>query len=97
MIEVNKEYIEKLKDIIEAKDDQAASYALEELHPADIAELYEKLNINEAIYLYLLLDGERAADVLMELDDEDRHKLLKQLPTEVIAKQFIDNLESDDA
>lgn len=97
MIELTKEYTEKLKDIIEAKDDLAAINALKELHPADIAEVYQKLSINEAIYLYMLMDGETAADVLMELDDEDRHKLLKQLPTEIIAKQFIDNLESDDA
>lgn len=97
MIEVTKDYIEHLKDIIEAKNDAAALDALKEMHPADIAEIYEKLSINEAIYLYMLMDGETAADVLMELDDEERHKLLKQLPTEVIAKQFIDNLESDDA
>jgi magnesium transporter len=33
----------------------------------------------------------------MELDDDDRHKLLKELPNEVIAKQFVDNMETDDA
>lgn len=53
--------------------------------------------MKEAIYLYLLLDGDTAADVLMELDDEDRHKLLKELPSELIAKRFVDNMETDDA
>ena len=45
----------------------------------------------------MLLDGEKAADVLMELDDDDRKKMLKQLPNEVIAKQFIDYMDTDDA
>ena len=45
----------------------------------------------------MLMDGEQAADVLMELDEEDRHKLLKELPNELIAKRFVDNMETDDA
>ena len=70
---------------------------MDELYPADIAEIYQELDLDEATYLYMLLDGEKAADVLMELDEEDRHKLLKELPNEVIAKRFVDNMESDDA
>lgn len=97
MIELNKEYIEHLKQIIEAKDDAQAQDLLKELYPADIAELYQSLSLQEAIYLYLLMDGEKAADVLMELDEEDRHKLLKELPNELIAKRFVDNMETDDA
>mgnify|MGYP004605887033 FL=1 len=37
MIELNKEYIEHLKQIIEAKDDAQAQELLKELYPADIA------------------------------------------------------------
>ena len=74
-----------------------AQALLHDLYPADIAELYQELNLGEAIYLYLLMDGDKAADVLMELDEEDRHKLLKELPNELIAKRFVDNMETDDA
>ncbi|MFQ6927466.1 MAG: magnesium transporter MgtE N-terminal domain-containing protein [Parabacteroides merdae] len=84
MIELTKEYIDHLKDIITEKDDAKIKEILDELYPADIAELYQELDLQEAIYLYLLMDGEKAADVLMELD-EDRHKLLKRLPNELIA------------
>lgn len=97
MIELTKEYIENLKSIIEQKEDAKAKALLQELYPADIAELYQELTLREAIYLYLLMDGEKAADVLMELDEEDRHKLLKELPNELIAKRFVDNMETDDA
>lgn len=97
MVEMTKDYIENLKNIIADKDDAKAQALLHDLYPADIAELYQELNLKEAIYLYLLMDGDKAADVLMELDEEDRHKLLKELPNELIAKRFVDNMETDDA
>lgn len=97
MIELTKDYIEQLKHIIEQKDDAQAQALIHDLYPADIAELYQELSLQEAIYLYLLMDGDKAADVLMELDEEDRHKLLKELPNELIAKRFVDNMETDDA
>lgn len=97
MLDFTKEYIENLRRVIELKDDAAALALLKSLYPADIAELYQDLELEEATYLYLLLDGEKAGDVLMELDEEDRKKLLNELPNELIAKQFVDNMETDDA
>lgn len=97
MVELTKDYIENLKSIINEKNDAKAQSLLHDLYPADIAELYQELSLREAIYLYLLMDGDKAADVLMELDEEDRHKLLKELPNELIAKRFVDNMETDDA
>ena len=69
---------------------------LEEMHPADIAELYNNLDLEDFDYLFKLLDEEKRADVLMELDEEDRLKILSEMPAEEIAKQ-IDHLETDDA
>ena len=97
MIELTKDYIEHLQELITHKDDVVIQAVLNELYPADIAEAYKDLDLQQAIYLYLLMDGEKAADVLMELDEEDRHKLLKELPNELIAKRFVDNMETDDA
>ena len=97
MIELTKEFIEELNEVIDAKDDKKASEILAPLHPADIAELYKELTLREAIYLYLLLDGDVAADVLMELEEDDRRKLLKALPNIVIAKRFVNEMDTDDA
>ncbi len=97
MIEITKDYIEHLSTLIREKGDDQLRVLLDDLHPADIAELYHELDLPETKYLYLLLDGEKAADVLMELDEEERHKLLKELPPEFIAKRFVDNMETDDA
>lgn len=97
MQEVSKEYIEKLRLAIEQHNDEAAQALLKELHPADIAEIYQELSLDEAKHIHLLMDAETAAEVLMELDEEDRRKLLKELPSELIAKRYVDNLETDDA
>ena len=97
MIEITKEYIDELKKIIDSKDEDKALKVLNELHPADIAELYKELSLKEAIYLYLLMDGDDAADVLMELEEDDRRKLLSELPNKVIAKRFINEMDTDDA
>ncbi|MDE6468074.1 MAG: magnesium transporter [Muribaculaceae bacterium] len=96
MKEYTEEYLQQIKDIIAASDEARARAELESLHPADIAELYQNLDIREAEYLYRLLDEETAADVLMELDEDDRLKLISEMPAEEIAKQ-IDHLDTDDA
>lgn len=95
--ELTREYIDNLKVVIEEKNEAEAIGLMEELHPADIAEIYDELSIDEAKFLYLLLDGDTAADVLAELEDDDRERFLKSLPVEVIAKKFIDKMDSDDA
>lgn len=95
--ELSKEYISNLRKIIDSKDDKQAISLMKELHPADIAEIYDEISIEEAKFLYLLLDGEKAADVLVELEEDDRERFLKAIPSELIAKQFIHNMDSDDA
>ncbi|WP_101259805.1 magnesium transporter [Labilibaculum filiforme] len=95
--ELTREYIDQLKRIIEEKDEAGAVGMMDGLHPADIAEIYDELNTEEAKFLYLLLDIDTAADVLAELEEDDRDRFLKVLPVEVIARQFINRMDSDDA
>lgn len=97
MKEFNPEYLDRLKYIISEHDEAEARKELADLHPADIAELYQDLDLEEAEFLYRLLDDETKADVLMELDEDDRHKLLSAMPAEDIARQVIDHLDTDDA
>ena len=72
MKEFDEEQLEHVKDIIGRRDDEAARALLADLHPADIAQLYNDLNLEEAEYLYTLLDDDKAAEVLMALDEHDR-------------------------
>lgn len=95
--ELTREFIEQLRALIDQKNEEQLSEAIKELHPADIAEIYEELSIEEAKYLYFLLDDDLAADVLIELEEDVRLRFLKALPSEVIARRFIDKMDSDDA
>jgi len=94
---ITREYIDELKKVISQSDEANARQLIENLHPADIAEIYDDLSIEEAQFLYMLLDGETAADVLVELEEDDRDKFLKSFTGEEIARRFIDNMDSDDA
>ena len=96
MKEYTPEYLEHIREVIHTQNIEIARKELEGLHPADIAELYQNLNLKEAEFLYDLLDEDTAADVLMELDEDDRRKLLRDMPAEEIAGH-IDHLDTDDA
>ena len=91
------EYLEMIRAIVAEKNTEQAKVELQKLHPADIAELYRALELDDAEFLNQLLDKEKAADVLMEFDEDERKKLLKEIPTETIAREFIDHLDTDDA
>lgn len=97
MKEINEENIEKIENLAEIHDEEGARRELRELHPADIAELFDHLNLREAEWLFNLIeDNEKKADVLMELDEEDRKKILEGMDPEQIG-HFIDLLDTDDA
>ena len=63
-MEIDEEYIDKVKSLIEQKDAENVKTLLTDLHPADIAELCNDLGLEEARFVYRLLDNETAADVL---------------------------------
>ena len=96
MKEFNEEYIEKLNEIIDQKDENALKDEIKDMHPADIAELVEDLDIDEALFLLKLVDDEVAADVLIELDEDQRHDLLEQMPNESIARK-LELMDANDA
>jgi len=95
--ELTREFLDQLETLIEKKDTTKLTEILQELHHADIAEILEELSTEDAKYLYYLIDDETAADVLVELEEDDRNEFLKALPSEVIARRFINKMESDDA
>ncbi len=95
-LEINKDFIEKIKQLVLNTDDDALFSLLAEEHPADIAEIIDLLNLNDATYLFKLLDSDKTAEALMEIDEDDREKILQNLSAEEIADE-IDELDTDDA
>ena len=89
--------IDDIRELIEQKDSESIKELLADLHPADIAELCDELDVEEARFIYLQLDNETAAEVLTEMDEDARKDFLDILPSETIAKRFVDYMDSDDA
>jgi magnesium transporter len=94
---ITKELLSELREWIAEGKDTAISQAIVDAHHADIAELINELKREEAVYVYKLLDEERAAEVMLELDEDVREKLLSSLTSREIAEELIENIDSDDA
>ena len=90
------ELISKILDFINSSDDKSILETFSNYHHADIAEIIEELSSEEATYIIKLLDSEKTSDVLMELDDDYREKILKNLSIKEIAEE-VEELDSDDA
>ena len=97
MKEFTPEYIDELKRLAEMRDEAAAKELMDDLHPADIAELFQELDHDEFQFFVDLLDDDTAADVLLEMDEDDRKEILANMSNETIAKQFLEHLDTDDA
>ncbi len=95
--ELNMDIITRIQELIEQEASKEVLELVQELHPADIAEIMDHLDMDEAKFLYLQLEGELASDVLLEIPENIRRRFLKVLPPEVIAHQFVEHMDSDDA
>lgn len=94
--ELTDELVEQVKQLIEANNDKELRNLLNEFHYADIAEILDEVNLDEAIYVIKLLDSETTSEILMELDEDNREKVLKNLSTKEIAEE-VEELDTDDA
>lgn len=95
--ELTPDFLQALREAIDRKDISYLQENTRDMHPIDIASIFDELDIEEAKFLYNHLDPQIAADILVELEEDVREKFLASLSSEEIAKQFIDNMESDDA
>ena len=91
------EFINYIRELIKQKDSVLLQESISKLHAADIAELCVEIDIEEARFLCRQLDNEKAADVLTEMDEDLRNELLEELPSEAIAKRFVNYMDTDDA
>ncbi|NOR27122.1 MAG: magnesium transporter [Lutibacter sp.] len=94
--EITKEYILEIQQLIAEQKNDALLNLLKEVHYADVAEIVEELNSYEATYLIKLLDSDKTSDVIAELDEDTREKILRKLSSKEIAGE-IDELDTDDA
>src|SRR5690606_11121709 len=94
--ELTIELIQNVEQLISDKKDKELKKFLDEFHYADIAEILDELNLENAIYTIKLLDSETTSEILMELDEDNPEKVLRNLSSKEIAEE-IEALDTDDA
>ncbi|WP_283641566.1 magnesium transporter [Mesonia mobilis] len=94
--QISREFIEKIENLVEDKNNKELLVQFENMHHADIAETLEELSLDDATYVIKLLESDKTAEVLMELDEEDREKVLNNLSAKEIAEE-IEEMDTDDA
>ena len=94
--QITDKIISSITDFIKKSDEKSLENLFSDFHHADIAEILDELNIQDALYIIKLLDSEKTSDVLMELDDDYREKILNNLSVKEIAEE-VEELDSDDA
>jgi len=95
--ELTKEFIAEIRELLETPENKILQERFADLHAADAAEIIEALPEDEGLEFLRYFDGEKRADILMELEEDDREKIVSLLSPKQIAEDVIVNLESDDA
>jgi len=90
------DFISQIEQLVSVKDGKGLQELLHELHFADVAEILEELNSDDATYLIKLLESEITSEALMELDDDVREKILSRLSPKEIAEE-LQEMDTDDA
>ena len=94
--QLNDELLAQIKSDIEQRKTATLKKRTSEYHYADLAEIIDELSIDEGVYLIKLLDSEKTSDVLTELDEDIRERILELLSVKEIAEE-VEELDTDDA
>ena len=94
--EITNEFLENLVGFIDKNNDSKIKNLFEDIHFADIAEVLDEVSFDEAIYIIKLLDSEKTSEILTELDEDTREKILENFSAKEIANE-VEEMDSDDA
>jgi magnesium transporter len=93
---LTQETLDEIRSLIGAQNTAALQEFFNDFHYADIAEIANELQLEEALFLIRTLDSERTGDVLTELDEDLREEILSELSPVEIASELAE-LDTDDA
>lgn len=96
LIEVDDELMQDFEELVRTRSNFLLLNILQDLYPADIAQILERLEGDDLEFVFRLLSTETASEVLPELSDALRESLLQRVPPADLAK-MLDGMASDDA
>ena len=89
-------FVEKVVDAADDGDGARLTALLEDLHPADVADLMGFLTEQHRGVVVIWLPADLLAETLPELDDSIREEVLERVPHLILA-EALQELDSDDA
>jgi magnesium transporter len=95
--QLTEEFIESVELLIDQNNNTQLIQKFNNCLAPDIAEILRALDFEKCKYLFSLFNDELSADIIIELEDHLRERLLNHLSSTEIVEDFIDNLDSDDA
>ncbi|MCE2613898.1 magnesium transporter [Flavobacteriaceae bacterium D16] len=90
------ELLAEIEQLVEQQQDARLLSILDDVHYADVAEIANELEVDQATYLIKLLESDKTSDILTELDDDVREAILNNLSSKEIAGE-LGELDTDDA
>lgn len=90
------EFLEQIEQLIAKRDGNAIKELFSDFHFADVAEILEELDSDDATYIIKLLESEITSEALMEVDEDVREKILERLSPKEIALELAE-MDTDDA
>ena len=90
------ELIHVIKELLEQKKYATVRDILLEMHPADVAKMFEDMNKREISLLFRLMPKEQAAETFVELEADNQEALIKAFSDNEL-KEVLDELYLDDA
>ncbi|MGD8227405.1 MAG: magnesium transporter [Desulfobacteraceae bacterium] len=93
---ISEKLIEDVKGSIQQKNQQFLKKLIDEMRPADLADLIEHLDQEERLHLFDFLEPKGAGDVLVEMEAPVQESILDELDNQAIS-EIVQELDSDDA
>lgn len=96
ILQIDNELIDNITSLIKTGADKSLLNILTDLHPADIGEIINHIDLENAKILFSLLNTETASEVITEIDENHREKILKDIDVKTLT-DIVDELYTDDA
>ena len=93
---ISEKLIEDVKGSIREKNQQFLKRLIDEMRPADLADLVEHLDQEERLHIFDFLEPKGAGDVLVEMEAPAQESILDELDNQAIS-EIVQELDSDDA
>jgi len=94
--DIDHNLVDRVEHFIRVEDEDSLLKLIDEMRPADAADLIEHLDPEERLFIFKLLEPQDAGEVLIEMESPAQDLLLRDLDDQTIS-EIVQELDSDDA